>query len=93
VDCVFASRAAWARFYYCACQYCSAGFPAMDLFTASDTIAVMLIRVIKRLRTVKALEQVAVTSGVGVAKDIFSPIYVNPGLQQVMFCTCWLWTA
>ena len=42
-DYVLASRAAWARFYSCACQYCSTGLQPMGLVASKDTTAVMLI--------------------------------------------------
>jgi len=86
-DYVIASRAAWARFYSCACQYRSAGLQPMGLVSSKESSAVMLIRreLITWLRPVEALEQVVVTGGIGMTTDIFSdipPIANNPSLAS-----------
>ena len=75
-DYVAASRAAWARFYSCACQYRAAGLQPMGLVDITGSAAVMLIRreMVSWLRPVEALEQVVLCRGQGVTTDIFSDV-------------------
>ena len=74
-DYVMASRAAWTRFYSCACQYRNVALQPMGLVDMK-TSAVMMIRrgMISWLRPVEALEQVALSGGEGLTTDIFSDI-------------------
>ena len=75
-DYVAASRAAWARFYSCACQYRAAGLQPMGLVDITGSAAVMMIRreMVSWLRPVEALEQVVLCRGQGVTTDIFSDV-------------------
>ena len=84
---VSASRAAWARFYSCACQYRSAGRQPMGLVPSPASSAVLLIRreLVSWLRPVEALEQVVVSGGQGLTAEVFRDIpgiSDNPSLAQ-----------
>ena len=75
-DYVMASRAAWSKFYSCACQYRTAALQPMGLVDLKTSAAVMMIRreMITWLRPVEALEQVVLSGGDGVTTEIFSDI-------------------
>ena len=74
-DYVTASRAAWTKFYSCACQYRNVALQPMGLVDMKSS-AVMMIRreMISWLRPVEALEQVVLSGGEGLTTDIFSDI-------------------
>ena len=71
-DYMMASRAAWSKFYSCACQNRTAALLPIGLVDFKSSSAVMMIK--QEMRPVEALEQVELSGGDRVTTEIFSNI-------------------